>query len=30
MKSWFAGHCFLKQVKNRQSDWSLGRNAIAC
>jgi len=30
MKSWFVGNCFLKQVKNRQNDWSLGRNAIAC
>jgi len=29
-KRLFVGHCFLKQAKNRGSDWSLRRNAIAC
>jgi len=30
MKSRFVGHRFLKQAKNRVSDWSLRSNAIAC
>jgi len=29
MKKRFVGHRFLKQAKNRVSDWSLKRNAIA-
>jgi len=28
MKSWIVG--FVKQAKNRMSDWSFGHNAIAC
>jgi len=30
MKSRLVGHRFLKQAKNRASDWSLLRSAIAC
>ena len=30
IESRFEGHRFLKQAKNRVSDWSFRRNAIAC
>jgi len=30
MKSLFVGHRFLKQAKNRGSDWPLRSNAMAC
>jgi len=30
MKSRCVGHRFLKQTKNRVSDWSFQSNAIAC